>query len=223
MILARAARFRAGGSRARSSRNVGMAGADSPPPGPQRRGLRRDSHRLSRKISNARRVWLLLADAAPSSAPGGSAREVELVAHWLHKGGIVLHFAGVDSISAAEELKGVMVAIPREERAELDADEAYIGDLVGCTLVDVAGARSRFRGRDRETWTGRPAPRRCWWCAARAAKCWFRSRRAYLRRIDLEREARGDGAAGRACGFEQSRRSVTAIRQCLRDRTTTRG
>ncbi len=41
-----------------------------------------------------------------------SPREVELVNHWLHKGGVVLHFAGVDSISAAEELAGMMVAIP---------------------------------------------------------------------------------------------------------------
>ena len=37
-------------------------------------------------------------------------REVELDSHWLHKGGIVLHFAGVDSISAAEELAGLIVA-----------------------------------------------------------------------------------------------------------------
>ncbi len=65
---------------------------------------------------------------------------MELAHHWLHKGGIVLHFAGVDSISAAEELAGLIVAIPREERAALDDDELYIGDLIGCVLVDVAGA-----------------------------------------------------------------------------------
>ena len=67
-------------------------------------------------------------------------REVELIAHWLHKGGIVLHFAGVDSISAAEELIGLGVAIPRAERAPLGEDEAYIDDLIGCALIDVAGA-----------------------------------------------------------------------------------
>ena len=64
---------------------------------------------------------------------------MELIAHWLHKGGIVLHFAGVDSISAAETLNGLMVAIPRAERAALGEDEVYIGDLIGCALVDVAG------------------------------------------------------------------------------------
>jgi 16S rRNA processing protein RimM len=67
-------------------------------------------------------------------------REVELIAHWLHKGGIVLHFAGVDSISAAETLKGLIVAVPRSERAALAEDEIYTGDLIGCALVDVAGA-----------------------------------------------------------------------------------
>ena len=86
------------------------------------------------KFAERRRLWLL--------AESGSAgpREVELVAHWLHKGGVVLHLAGVDSISAAETLKGLIVAIPRAERAALGDDEVYIGDLIGCKLFDVAGA-----------------------------------------------------------------------------------
>ena len=53
----------------------------------------------------------------------------------------MLHFAGVDSISAAETLKGLIVAIPRAERAALGEDEVYVGDLIGCSLVDVAGAK----------------------------------------------------------------------------------
>jgi 16S rRNA processing protein RimM len=65
-------------------------------------------------------------------------RQVELLHHWLHKAGIILHFAGVDSISAAEALKGLTVAIPIAERAPLGEDEAYIADLIGCTLIDVA-------------------------------------------------------------------------------------
>jgi 16S rRNA processing protein RimM len=87
------------------------------------------------KFEERKRLWLL-AEGASAATP----REVELVAHWLHKGGIVLHFAGVDSISAAERLKGLIVAIPRTERAALGEDEVYIADLVGCQLVDVAGA-----------------------------------------------------------------------------------
>jgi len=117
------------------------------------------------KFAERKRLWVLKPDGAgaPSSAsvsvsasvgaPGPShlgtretmpvppqARPVELAKHWLHKGGIVLQFAGVDSISAAEELKGLVVAIPQADRAPLAADETYIGDLIGCVLVDVAGA-----------------------------------------------------------------------------------
>ena len=94
------------------------------------------------KFAERRRLWLLPGDDAPAhkAAAGANPREVELRHHWLHKGGVVLHFAGVDSISAAEALAGLVVAIPLEERAALGADEVYVGDLIGCVLVDVAGA-----------------------------------------------------------------------------------
>ncbi|MGO9637891.1 MAG: ribosome maturation factor RimM [Terracidiphilus sp.] len=93
---------------------------------------------FTEKFAERKRLWLL----AGASGEGSVAlsREVELVAHWLHKGGIVLHFAGVDSISAAETLNGLIVAIPRSERAALAEDEVYTGDLIGCALIDVAGA-----------------------------------------------------------------------------------
>jgi 16S rRNA processing protein RimM len=44
----------------------------------------------------------------------------------------------VDSITDAEQLAGLIVAVPRSERVPLAEDEVYIGDLIGCTLVDVA-------------------------------------------------------------------------------------
>ena len=95
------------------------------------------------KFAERRRLWLLRtasggASDAGNDAARAAAREVELVAHWLHKGGIVLHFAGVDSITAAETLAGLTVAIRQEDRAALGEDEVYIGDLIGCALVDVA-------------------------------------------------------------------------------------
>lgn len=86
------------------------------------------------KFSERRRLWLIPANG------DGEPREVELIHHWLHKGAIVLHFAGVDSISAAESLNGLLVAVPRDQRAVLAEDEAYIGDLIGCALVDVSGS-----------------------------------------------------------------------------------
>jgi len=100
------------------------------------------------KFADRRRLWLLREEISASKkpAPGGdlgahtAPREVELVHHWLHKDGVVLHFAGVDSISAAEQLAGVIVAVPREERTPLGEGAVYIGDLIGCVLVDVGGA-----------------------------------------------------------------------------------
>jgi 16S rRNA processing protein RimM len=88
-------------------------------------------------FSRAANAPILTGASAPEGAPP---REVELIGHWLHKGGIVLHFAGVDSITAAETLKGLIVAVPRAERAALGEDEVYTGDLIGCVLVNVAGA-----------------------------------------------------------------------------------
>jgi len=97
------------------------------------------------RFGQRKQLWLLppeLSSAAGVASPTSTqapARAVELRSHWLHKGAIVLHFAGVDSISAAEELKGWIVAIPHAERAPLAEDETYISDLVGCTVIDFAG------------------------------------------------------------------------------------
>ena len=70
--------------------------------------------------------------------PGAPAplHEVTLESHWLHKDRIVLKFAGVDSMNDAELLRGLEVVIPKEQRAPLDEDAAYINDLIDCELVD---------------------------------------------------------------------------------------
>ena len=90
------------------------------------------------KFVERRRLWLVAAPDSVGLKTRSVPRQVELVAHWLHKGGIVLHFAQSNSISDAETLAGLMVAIPRSERAQLADDEVYVSDLVGCTLIDVA-------------------------------------------------------------------------------------
>lgn len=73
-------------------------------------------------------------------------RECTLEDHWLHKGRIVLKFAGVDSISDAESLKGMLVEIPRELRSELELGAAYVSDLVGSTLIETSHGASRKIG-----------------------------------------------------------------------------
>ncbi len=88
------------------------------------------------KFAERRHLFLIPENPSPHSPT--HPRQVTLVHHWLHKGGVVLHFEGVNSISEAEQLAGLVVAIPIEDRAPLAEDEIYIGDLIGCTLFDLA-------------------------------------------------------------------------------------
>ena len=66
-------------------------------------------------------------------------REATIEKHWLHQGRVVLKFQGIDSINDAETLRGLDVVVPVEERLPLKDDSVYIGDLVGCRLLDVSG------------------------------------------------------------------------------------
>ncbi len=84
------------------------------------------------KFAERKHLWLLEKAGTPEEA----ARPVELTRHWLHKGSVVLHFEGVSSIPEAEALRDQVVAIPRAERAQLDPDAYYVGDLIGCAVVD---------------------------------------------------------------------------------------
>ncbi len=126
---------------------------------------------------------LLGTGEAKSALP--QARPAVLAAHWPHKGGVVLHFADVDSISAAEMLAGLIVAIPRAERASLGEDEAYIGDLIGCTLIDVAGAQpvpvGEIEGVDRTA-----GPVALLVVRGAAGEVLIPFAKSYLRRIDLQ-------------------------------------
>jgi len=68
------------------------------------------------------------------------ARRAEVTSSWLpvgrNKGRIVLQFAGVDSISAAESIAGLDVIVPHEERLPLESDSVYISDMIGSAVFD---------------------------------------------------------------------------------------
>ncbi len=69
---------------------------------------------------------------------------------WLHKGKVVLKFAHVDSISAAEMLRGADVVVPAAERVALEPDAVYISDLLGCQVVDTHSPDHRGIGTVRD-------------------------------------------------------------------------
>lgn len=78
------------------------------------------------------KLWALL----KSGEQTGERRELTVEDFWPHKGFLVLKFAGVETISDAEVLKGAELQVPRSERAELEPGWTYLSDLAGCTVFD---------------------------------------------------------------------------------------
>jgi 16S rRNA processing protein RimM len=89
------------------------------------------------RFDEKRRVFLASPNFAGEEA---QARAIEVVSFWLpvgkNEGRIVLQFAGIDSITAAEGIAGLDVIVPYEERLPLDDESEYISDLIGCTVYD---------------------------------------------------------------------------------------
>lgn len=96
------------------------------------------------RFAERRQLWGL--------APDGSRRELQLEEHWFHKGGVVMKFAGVNSISDAEQLARWEVQVPSEQRSKLEAGAAYVSELVGCGVWINDG--QRFLGRVKDVQFG---------------------------------------------------------------------
>ena len=60
---------------------------------------------------------------------------------WEHQGTPVFKFQGIDSIAAAERLRGAEVRIPASERIELEPGEYFQSDLLGCEMRDAVTGR----------------------------------------------------------------------------------
>src|SRR3954462_7532621 len=56
----------------------------------------------------------------------GTRRELKVEEFWPHKGRMVFKFDGVDDMDAGEELIGAELQIPKNERAELEENAAYV-------------------------------------------------------------------------------------------------
>jgi 16S rRNA processing protein RimM len=76
----------------------------------------------------------------------GERRALELEDHWFHKGGVVLKFQGIETISDAETLLRSEVQIPKQDRAPLGEGATYVSDLVGCELFEIRGTETRKVG-----------------------------------------------------------------------------
>ncbi len=56
-----------------------------------------------------------------------------------HKDGLLVRFEGVSDRTTAEALRGTSFTIPADDRRELDSEEFWPDDLIGCAVVDETG------------------------------------------------------------------------------------
>ena len=69
----------------------------------------------------------------------GEPRQIAVKSCWLsqnHRGQVVFHFEGVNSISEAEKLRGFEVLLPFEQRVTLSAGQYFVSDLIGCSVFE---------------------------------------------------------------------------------------
>jgi 16S rRNA processing protein RimM len=103
------------------------------------------------RLPKLREVWLADGRHAP--------RRVRVQRCWLSpgRGGqAIFHFADIDSIEAADTLRGLEIQVPIEQRAQLDAGNYFVSDLVGCEVWESGAASALGSVRDVEFPGGAP-------------------------------------------------------------------
>jgi 16S rRNA processing protein RimM len=91
------------------------------------------------RFSNLKQIWCRKDDAEPQVA--------ELQHFWVdrnHPGKGVFHFAGCQTISEAERLRGYEVLLPLEERVRLPAGRYFVTDLIGSTVFEAGETQSKL-------------------------------------------------------------------------------
>jgi 16S rRNA processing protein RimM len=74
-----------------------------------------------------------------SSTGEDQPQRMKLQSCWLsqnHRGQVVFHFEGVDSIAEAEKFRGLEVLLPFEQRVTLPEGHYFVSDLVGCSVFE---------------------------------------------------------------------------------------
>ncbi len=70
----------------------------------------------------------------------GELRRLRVVRCRQHGRRILAHLAGVETIEAAEALRGAAILVSRDQ-VEVGEDEYLWADLIGCEVVDLSGRR----------------------------------------------------------------------------------
>lgn len=76
----------------------------------------------------------------------GAPEVFELENAWPHQGRMILKFSGVDTISAAQALRGRQVLVPREQTVPLPQGAYYVWELEGCRVMRTLGGKDEEIG-----------------------------------------------------------------------------
>ena len=104
------------------------------------------------RLTELKRVFLAASSGRPVE------REMRIRRCSLHQGRAVFHFEGVDTVEAAEKLRGCEVQVPFSERIALPAGKYFVSDLAGCEVYELSEGKEVVVGviRDLSTDTGTP-------------------------------------------------------------------
>ncbi len=97
------------------------------------------------RLPDLEEVWL-----SDGRTPPQRARVIRCWLATSRGGQAIFHFEGIDSIEAAERLRGLEVQVPLEQRAKLDAGNYYVGDLAGCEVWESGASAALGSVRDVE-------------------------------------------------------------------------
>ena len=80
-------------------------------------------------------------DTVIAVVEGGKRSDLKIEKLWFQNARIVLKFDGIDSIEAAETLRGVEICVPESDAVELESDEFFDWQLAGCQVETIDGAQ----------------------------------------------------------------------------------
>ena len=66
-------------------------------------------------------------------------KEVTVESYRTHKNNLLVKFVGIDSIEEAEKLKNLQIRIDSENIGELEENEYYFHEIIGCEVFDENG------------------------------------------------------------------------------------
>jgi 16S rRNA processing protein RimM len=72
-------------------------------------------------------------------SPDDQTREASIETVRVHAGRALVKFSGIDSPEDVQKLQNWTIEIPETDARKLDADEYFLHDLVGLTLIDAEG------------------------------------------------------------------------------------